>query len=130
MKTQRPVLIAEFRMINNNWVVQYFWNGSEIQVRYVIEHLSSFFRSCRQAWGGNTNHIKRPDSIIESGCGAQITWSTMVPLSAEEIQCLGLVELQKAEGREEAAKTVFNDRMRFHETHNRAVLEEFFDNQT
>lgn len=129
VKTRRPILIAEFRMRNNNWVIQYLWNGTEIQVQYVVAQLQSFFQTCRQSWGGGRNHVKRPEAIIESGCGATISWSTMVPLLPEEIECLGVVDLQKAEGREQAAKTTFDDRMRRHENQNRAVLEKFFLSQ-
>jgi GTP-binding protein EngB required for normal cell division len=121
-KLSRPRLIAEFHAAKEGWIVQYFWDGSGIQVRNLLATLLSFFASNKHKWGGNRDHIKQNGAAIESGCGAAISWSTMIPLSAEDIKCLGIVELQQSGSWETESKAGFDERLRVHQTKNKELF--------
>ena len=120
-KKPRPKLIAEFSANERGWVIQYFWDGKEIQVQYVLEKLRSYMQPT--AWGGKHEHVKRRGAVFKSGCGARISWDTMLPIGPELVASLGHVELQQPSLIEEKSKESFEDRLRAHEIYNKRILD-------
>jgi hypothetical protein len=105
-------LLVQFQpTASNHWVVQYFWDGKEIQVHFVLKTLADFFRQSVESWGGGFQHMRRANTLIESGCGATISWSTMLPVDARLVESLGGVELQHPGHLERESKASFESRL-------------------
>jgi len=121
-KRPRPQLIAEFRCTGSIWTVQYLWNGREVLVQYVLTQLRALYQNGTVETGGGVNHTKRSDAVFESGCGNKISWSTMLPVDLALVQMLGSVEIQRAGPMESASKSMFDERMDYHEKVNEDIL--------
>lgn len=112
IRKPRPKLLVQFQpTASNHWVVQYFWDGKEIQVHFVLKTLADFFRQSVESWGGGFQHMRRANTLIESGCGATISWSTMLPVDARLVESLGGVELQHPGHLERESKASFESRL-------------------
>jgi hypothetical protein len=72
--------------------------------------------------GGSANHTKHSTAVFESGCGATVSWSTMLPVDPELLGSLAHVELQHAELLERASKATFEQRLLQHEASNRRIV--------
>jgi hypothetical protein len=116
----RPALIAEFHSSESGWFVQYFWEGTVMSsFQLVLELLG---RVPAGSKGGSGNHTKRSTAVFESGCGATVTWSTMLPVDPELLQSLAHVELQHAELLERASKANFEQRLLQHQVSNKRIF--------
>lgn len=114
---QRPALDAEFDLIKSRWIVAYRWNGCRINIDEALAKLKSLAtigRPLQQEMTRTENCV----SVIESGCGAQINWSQMLPLDPTRLQLLGQVELQHSGVGEQAARSTFKDSLRENESLN------------
>jgi len=69
------------------------------------------------------NHLKREGAVIESGCGARVSWRTMLPVDPSLVQMLGSVEMQRAGPMELASKMGFDERMKHYEAINKDILQ-------
>jgi hypothetical protein len=72
--------------------------------------------------GDSGNHMKRSDAVFESGCGAAVSWSAMLPVDPELLQSFTLVELHDAELLERASKAAFEQRLLQHEVSNKRIF--------
>lgn len=124
VKRPRPRLLAQFHQAGTTWTVQYFWDGTEILIQYVPTQLKELYTRHTTCFGGGVNHIKRDGAAIESGCGAEICWNTMLPVDRELIQLLGEVEIQRAGPRELASKDLFDDNLSSSTEVNRGILQD------
>ena len=124
--TKRPgprMLLAEFQISDGLWTVQYLWNGKAVLVQYILTELKRFYSPWNAARGADQGiHQKRSDAVFESGCGRNISWSTMLPVDPAMVQMLGTVELQHPGPMEKASKIEFDERLKYHEAHNKTIL--------
>jgi len=115
-------LVAEFKHHEQRgWVVQYFYNG----VCYFSDVVSTVYARLNQKvveGGGSINHTKRAGSILDSGCGARIAWSTMRPIPIEWLTKLGEVELCSSSENEEISRLQFDLEIKRHEKSNRVRM--------
>ena len=119
----RPRFLAQFLLEENSWVVQFFLDGRKVLSHYVRSKLAAQNIAAVE-WGGRTNHIKREGAMIESGCGATIRWSSMVPVCPSRLESLGFVELERPGEFEELSRVKFDDRVREHEQRNEGIIRE------
>jgi 50S ribosome-binding GTPase len=121
----RPSLDAEFRQLQSKWVIQFFWGNKEIDLGTVLSILEGFF--CQNLTGtievSQEKKAKPMGATLESGCGARISWSSMIPVRKEEIQVLGEVELCQIGGWEDEFKQDFQKKIKKHEATNKLVLD-------
>lgn len=101
---RRPDLEVTFVKEGSGWRVQYLWNGTPVNI-------CSAFRQIRGlgsvAKAHHQTRVKKPRSVFESGCGANIAWSEMRPLDASKLTDLGFVELQNPNPTEQKARRTF-----------------------
>lgn len=121
-------LQPEFVEVNGEWTL-FFSNGCQFIRRSASAtwnwFMSSnpFQKSPTNNKGAGTNHVKRDDANIESGCGQPITWSTMLPVPPEELVVMKNVDLMKDMSfPEESAKVRFENKVREKELENKAIL--------
>ena len=127
-KTPCPrMLLAEFFSADGVWAVQYYWNGKAECVHFVLTELRKLFtKTTVVTCGGNEKHQKHSGSVIESGCGREVSWSTMLPVEPALVQMLGTVELQRPGPSENPFKAQFDDRLELHEKLNKNILRDVF----
>jgi hypothetical protein len=72
--------------------------------------------------GNNSIHTKLPNSIIESGCGNKIVWSSMHPVGSDVVAALGKVEELRYGTYEELSSQRFAMDIRIQEELNKDIL--------
>jgi len=100
-----------------------------LNVQYVLSRIKQFLEQNTTRMGGNYKTAKMPGSIIESGCGAQIYWSTMLPVDPEIIQSLGTIEIQAVGHLEEQMRSSFHERWHQHMESNLKILKDGLHHQ-
>lgn len=123
MKRARPTLEAEFYSHEGSWTVHYFWDTVEIQLQFLKAKLRSFFSNNASLSQSNHAHVKTGRALIESGCGATVSWQTMIPIDPALVAILGDVEVQQPGPKEQSSKTKFNNNLKHHEDINRKILD-------
>ena len=118
----RPALIAEFYSSDSGWVVQYFWEGTVMPSFQRVLELLRTVAAVSISGNGSGNHTKRSTAVFESGCGATISWSAMLPVDPELLQSLAHVELHHADLLERSSKATFEQRLLQHEISNRRIF--------
>ena len=122
-KRKTPNLNATFvKESETTWKIEYLWNGirAEISAIYVLLLSLGFEPSSNKS---NAITCKPVNRSIESGCGATVSWSTMLPVPQELIEVLGKVDLPYEGIYEERSKEMFLERLTKFETLNQRILD-------
>mmetsp|Transcript_24787 Transcript_24787/g.68592 ORF Transcript_24787/g.68592 Transcript_24787/m.68592 type:complete len:462 (+) Transcript_24787:1938-3323(+) len=114
---------ADFRENGSKWHMWYFWHGKWYRAEQIITLFDSLSDSTSTYGGGNI-HIKNARAIIESGCGAPISWSQMRPVDPSLLKPLADVELQSRGAEEDKSKTSFENRLKTKENDNKKLFQE------
>jgi predicted GTPase len=117
----RPTLLTEFQTCERGWFVQYIWDGTVMSSLQAVLQMIGMIPVVSRG-NGSGNHTKRSTAVFESGCGATVCWSTMLPVDPDLLQNLAHVELQHAELHERASKANFVQRLLQHEVSNKRIF--------
>ncbi|CAB9512922.1 expressed unknown protein [Seminavis robusta] len=98
------------------------FHGSARATRSWFQTLNPFKQAATVGKGSGSRHQKRSGATIESGCGAAICWSTMLPVPPEDLGGLKKVEVLKECFSEENAKVRFENKVRTKEIENKRIL--------
>lgn len=98
MIASKPSLTFQYRQNGDKYQVDVFVNGVAQAMMSILSCLRHFRNSQSRTVGGV--RTRPAGSVIEGGCGRTINWSTMRPITAEQMEIMrtwGQVELVKAE---------------------------------
>jgi len=123
------MLVAQFYGSRSGWIIQFFWDGEQLNVQYLLSRIKQFLEQNTTRMGGNYKMAKMLGSITESGCGAQISWSTMLLVDSEIVQSLGTIEIQAVGCLEEQTRSSFNERLHQHMESNLKILKDGLHHQ-
>jgi len=126
IKNRRPMLYAQFHGSSmSGWIVQYFWDGVPLNIQQVLGRIKVF--SAQNTTDTSQTYTvvrRRPGSIIEYGCGEEISWATMLPVDPQIVQSLGSVEIQSVGCAEELTRSIFQEHLQQHTESNRKILQD------
>lgn len=124
---QRVLLETEFvQEQGGRWTFVFRERGQAI-CRGVAEIMSLFqtnftFQKVATNKGAGTVHQKRPDALIESGCGRTICWSTMLPVPPDQLLHVKHVEQMKEVTVEKHSRVRFEQKVMKKVVENERIL--------
>jgi hypothetical protein len=126
-KRSNAKFVSRFRSCGpKSWGMYYIYDGTEIVgCKALRSHLRGINWNVL-AWGGGKNHQKRSGAVFESGCGAHVDWSTMIPVAPALVASLGNVELERGGETETVSRVNFDERVSQFEQDNKAILDGAF----
>jgi hypothetical protein len=113
-----PTFNAVFQKCKEKWVIQYFWDNLLIERTSILSRLREYYSTVPIT---NTSGYEQ----IGLGCGRNISWSTMIPLTKEEIRILGDVEMMGGVFEDEF-KESFQKSLVIHEAKNLSILSSIY----
>lgn len=117
---------AEFRNDARGWSMWYAWKGNWYRSTAMANNFSTYEL---QALPKRDNAAQKKEvllgGVIESGCGATISWDQMRPIDESLIKALGEVEIKDSGTREERASArAFWGQVTGSEVSNKDILQE------